>query len=474
MNKIFKSVLLVVTIVTTFGSCVKNDIEPYDPVDIYKRNFKAYIGGEVNSNQTWGFSSTSAARTASTSSATRATGATVDINTRNYTNRFTKDYFKTVMEYFPEGAECKSKDYLSYEFRENATYCNVQLIYTNTKSQDEIGFYYYDPRTETFENKTEVKMIDNIQENISYWFKYSQYEEGDNWRTDGQPDDGYKLWTEYGTKRIISRTFTISMNAEYYFGFYVKNNTSGKTYYSNNFLNENEEIAGGLYEIPYPENQDRKSYVFGLSDDGKPGSEILLAMIQAGEGGLYPTPVKPAKPEPKPEPLQWKRIICEDLNVHDLQNGGSTNDTDFDFNDIVLDVALTKTGASCILQAAGATLQIRVNGDDNIEVHKLFGVAQNVMVNTDAEKHGMTGVKKDPVKFDLTGSFPSIKDIKIEVFKDNRWIELTAPKGDAASKIAVDTDFEWPYERQSLKLKFPDFPRYAKDNVDIDNWWKGF
>ena len=145
MNKIFKSALLVVAVVTTFGSCVKNDLEPYDPVDIYKRNFKAYIGGEVNSNQTWGFGN-------STTAKTRATGATVEINTKDYTNMFTKDYFQTVMEYFPEGAECKSKDYLSYEFRENATYCNVQLIYTNTLSQDEIGFYYYDPRTETFEN----------------------------------------------------------------------------------------------------------------------------------------------------------------------------------------------------------------------------------------------------------------------------------------------------------------------------------
>ncbi len=467
MNKIFKSALLVVAVVTTFGSCVKNDLEPYDPVDIYKRNFKAYIGGEVNSNQTWGFGN-------STTAKTRATGATVEINTKDYTNMFTKDYFQTVMEYFPEGAECKSKDYLSYEFRENATYCNVQLIYTNTLSQDEIGFYYYDPRTETFENKNEVKMIDNIQENINYWFKYSQYAEGDNWRTDGKPDDGYQLWTKWSTERIISRTFTISMNAEYYFGFYVKNKTTGKTYYSNNFLNEKEESAGGLYEVPYNLNPECKSYVFGLSDDGKPGAEILLSMIQIGEGGLYPTPVKPAKPEPKPEPLTWYRIIAEDLNVHDLQDGGSTNDTDFDFNDIVLDVALTKTGASCILQAAGATLQIRINGDDNLEVHKLFGVAQNVMVNTDAEKHGMTGAKKYPVKFDLTGTFPSIKDIKIEVFKNNRWIELTAPQGDAASKIAVGTDFEWPYERQSLKTKYPDFPKYAKDNVDVEDWWKKF
>ena len=52
------------------------------------------------------------------------------------------------------------------------------------------------------------------------------------------------------------------------------------------------------------------------------------------------------------------------------------------------------------------------------------------------------------------------------------WIELTAPPGDAASKIAVGTNFEWPYERQSLKEKYPDFPKYATDYENVDDWWK--
>ena len=171
--------------------------------------------------------------------------------------------------------------------------------------------------------------------------------------------------------------------------------------------------------------------------------------------------------------MEWTRIIAEDLNITKNSNSNES-ESDFDFNDIILDVALTKTGASCILQAAGATNMIRINGDDNLEVHKLFGVAGNVMVNTDAEKHGLNGASKDPVEFNIGGIFSSIDKIKIEVYKNNEWIELAAPEGDAACKIAVGTDFEWTYERQSLKAKYPDFPKYAKDNVDIETWWKKF
>lgn len=203
-----------------------------------------------------------------------------------------------------------------------------------------------------------------------------------------------------------------------------------------------------------------------LDDDGKDGFELMLAVAKMGRGGLYPDPGKMA-PTPKP---QGVRIIAEDLNVRDLNSDG-IDDTDFDFNDIVLDVTIDNGKAKCVLQAAGATLKIRINGDDNLEVHKMFGVDQKVMVNTDAEKHGLNGKTLPAVPFELNGTFRSAADIKIEVFRQNGWIELFAPVGQAACKIAVPTDFEWPYERQSLKQKYPDFPRYAVKN-DIEKWWE--
>ena len=170
----------------------------------------------------------------------------------------------------------------------------------------------------------------------------------------------------------------------------------------------------------------------------------------------FPLLVEPAKPTPVQ--TTW-RVIAEDLSVQD--------NTDFDFNDIVLDVTLTNSGADCVLQAAGGTLPIRINGDNNLEVHKLFGVNQDVLVNTKAEKKGLKGATKDPVKFSITGSFSSVKDVKIEVNKgkpnEPKWIELYAGKGEPACKILVKNTFLWPDERESIKEVYPKFINWVKD-----------
>ena len=130
----------------------------------------------------------------------------------------------------------------------------------------------------------------------------------------------------------------------------------------------------------------------------------------------------------------------------------------------MLDVKLTKTGADCILQAAGGQLPIRINGDDDLEVHKKFGVDQKTMVNTNADKKGLPSAKKDPVSFSITGSFSSVKDVKIEVKKqDGKWHELYAKTGDSACKILVDTTFKWPDEQQSIKEVYPKFEDWVKD-----------
>ena len=111
-------------------------------------------------------------------------------------------------------------------------------------------------------------------------------------------------------------------------------------------------------------------------------------------------------------PSPYYRIIGEDLSA--------TSDTDFDFNDVVLDVKITDKGADCILQAAGGTLPIRINGQDGPEVHELFGVDTDVMVNTNAEKKGLKGKSGLPaVSFSITGKFSSADDVKIEVKKDD-------------------------------------------------------
>lgn len=148
-------------------------------------------------------------------------------------------------------------------------------------------------------------------------------------------------------------------------------------------------------------------------------------------------------------PVNNVRIMVEDLSA--------STGTDFDFNDAVIDVNIVNGNAECILQAAGGTLPLKVGG---LEVHELFGVETDVMVNTGA------GPNLDPVPFTLVG-ITNPADITILVNKGD-WVEITAKVGNPASKIATWQDKEWCSERQPITEKYPGFSQWVKD---VDYVW---
>ncbi len=148
------------------------------------------------------------------------------------------------------------------------------------------------------------------------------------------------------------------------------------------------------------------------------------------------------------------RIIAEDLSAVD--------GTDFDFNDVVIDVNINGNVANCNLIAAGGTLPLRINGNDELEVHNMFGVTVDKMVNTGV------GEKKDHVPFILNGITNSA-DIKLEVFKNGEWVEMKARQGTPAAKIAVNQDFKYCGEKVSMLTEYPNFKFWVQD-VDYI-WW---
>ena len=184
---------------------------------------------------------------------------------------------------------------------------------------------------------------------------------------------------------------------------------------------------------------------------------------------------------PPPDTETWgemKRIICEDLSV--------TEATDFDFNDVVFDVCFNanKTKAKITIKCAGGTLPLTVGWSgaegtsyNEYEVHNLYNVATNVMVNTHA-KNGVDG-KADIVKI-LTGNFNSYNDIKIMVMKNGNWVEITQHTGEPASKILVKTTYQWCNERQDIGLKYngaqsgyaSSFRDYVKDPSVSSTWYE--
>jgi len=158
------------------------------------------------------------------------------------------------------------------------------------------------------------------------------------------------------------------------------------------------------------------------------------------------------------------RIIAEDLSAQ----GAS----DFDFNDVVLDIKYGSP-AKILLVAAGGTLPLKIgstNGEGGIEVHDAFGVGPKDMVNTGA------GPEVDPV--DITNDINmNIADVtaadglRIEVFKNGTWQLLEAPKNEPACKLAVGTDFIVLGERESIKDGYELFVDWATTTGFNSKWW---
>lgn len=162
-------------------------------------------------------------------------------------------------------------------------------------------------------------------------------------------------------------------------------------------------------------------------------------------------------------------VMAEDLSA--------TSASDFDFNDVVFDVFYVDESTVTIkLLAAGGTLPLRINEDDDWEVHKLFEVDETCMVNTGTKYHTASApysqATRPYVTLTLTGKTWSSdqsefaaqvnSQIKLEVKKNGVWHELKAEQGQPACKIATavniymkDADwypneYRWPYEKQNI------------------------
>jgi len=166
------------------------------------------------------------------------------------------------------------------------------------------------------------------------------------------------------------------------------------------------------------------------------------------------------------------RIMAEDLSASD--------DTDFDFNDIVFDVYYAKAGETTtkiVVQAAGGTLPLRIKTGEGTwqEVHALYNQGTGIMINTGAETKypgkgkDNLGTKEVTLNYAVT-SEEAAKGIIIEVEKNGQWIEMKAERGEPAAKFAVPATVDWCSERTSIKEKNEKFVDWATRNASI-KWW---
>jgi hypothetical protein len=422
----------------------------------------AYVNQKIDSRVDWGFGAAKAGTRGQES------GYYLD---DIYADKFYKDYYEKAVELLPFNKKVVESDVVknNYELRSKGdTYFDI--FFSDTDQEIEIGYYYYNPESQTVKDRVEVKLVNGFATDLGRLAYFQYLNSQDRWVTPPSAW-GAKVWTV--SDQVHCRQFHVepqNIPAGYHFGFYFKNpNNPDVKVYTNKYLNPEEQPFFAIIDGPKVKDSELvESYVIGMEDVTSTSTDfdcndVMIAVVVANEPRVtLPDIIVPEKP--KPEPV-WYRVIAEDLNANEM--------TDFDFNDIVLDVSLTEDGkANCILQAAGATLAIRIAERNDLEVHKLFDVDQSIMVNTNADKKGLPSAKKEPVKFELSGPYTSVEDVKIEVYKQDRWMELYAEKGAPACKIVVGQDCDWPDEKESLKDKFPKFLPYVNNNEYVGTWWK--
>ena len=83
--------------------------------------------------------------------------------------------------------------------------------------------------------------------------------------------------------------------------------------------------------------------------------------------------------------------------------------------------------------------------------------------------------KMPEAEFTVEGEYTTpeqIRNIKIEVFKDDKWMELKAETGKAACKILVDDTFTPVPERKNIADENGNFTNYVQGQFVDDFWWK--
>ena len=137
------------------------------------------------------------------------------------------------------------------------------------------------------------------------------------------------------------------------------------------------------------------------------------------------------------------RILCEDMGAND-----------FDFNDVVFDATIMRTGEIKIkVLAHGGTLPIAIDG---VEV-TLGEMTNTGLAKAPTQEFTIAAVNGKP-------KYASINEIPITVVPNgdaNDGYNLSSVKGSAPQKVCVPVGTYWPVEYMRINLAYTPFTSFV-------------
>ena len=275
-----------------------------------------------------------------------------------------------------------------------------------------------------------------------------------------------------GEEVLRSKPYTITFpKGTGQFGFYVKIYKTSESkellakYYSNPVLNV----------LPDTESQSFSSFAYKVVGEGETAM-TYITIEDNNYGDLdyndFIFVMEGEQTHIEEEPVEY---------IYAVEDLGSTND--FDFNDVVFSVSHVsgQPHANVKLLAAGGTLPAEICFGETPygEVHAMFGVETNVMVNT------QKGITKENMKItkpftvnvgatwsheglDYTEKFDPKDGFNVKV--NNKVVTIYDPGIDTAPQILVLAhDWLWPTERTRINEAYPDFEEWG-ENYTNKTW----
>ena len=519
MKKYLMTGIAAVAMCAAFTSC-SHDVDPVSQEDLnkieaqkivegYKTAF-VQVFGQPAADQDWGFGSVAKTRAWNVNGNQWHDGVNYNYE---YDAKVTTDEMNKVFNYVNDKNNVETVDQISFQ-----EYW-VSQIWNGKDDANADGVKA--PATTTYPNQNGAtttiigggqmdKLMIKETTSDDSWIHCNNFNAADNndWKEGGE--GGRTLMTSSGT---YSFGYTNSQ-ASYFSTKYIivpgaKIDASLKDFYyvcfdfERHYVEGEEEKTMGSYEV-WNGNNYQGGYNFSL-DGHLNEAQVKAAIGQVNgrdiqniniKGYLYGdkhcdgddnytdwivriSPARTKGGDTPPTPNYSIRVIGEDLTY----NAANPNEADFDFNDVVFDVALNVPGKTYIkLKAAGGTLPLIIgiaNPDNALdynenEVHHIFGnYSINTMINTGAAAYGSSADGVDDAILELDTEYDNAKDIPIFVKKSGVWCELTAVQGEPASKIGVPTTFQWCAERVSMKGEYPLFVDWVKADANHRNfiWW---